>query len=55
MGKHFVAIANNATKYRLDRDDIKKVFIFKQKRLPRLPAFNSFQKDSDNDSMTNCD
>jgi hypothetical protein len=42
MGKHFVAVALNSTKFKLDREDIKKVFIFKQRKIPRLPSFDHF-------------
>jgi hypothetical protein len=47
MGKYYVSLAVNTKKYQVCREDIRKVYSHKLKKIPRLPAFAKNDKDAD--------
>lgn len=55
MGKYYVAVTTNSTKYKLCKEDILRVFSLKIRKIPRLPAFNHFQKMRETDAATDYD
>lgn len=55
MGKFYVIVNVNQTKYRICKEDIKRATSFKVKKLPKIPTFRSFHNDKESDEMTNAD
>lgn len=55
MGKYYVAVTTNSTKYKLCKEDIQRVYSLKIRKIPRLPAFNHSQKMMDTDVTTDYD
>ena len=55
MGKYFVTVAANAKHYKVCREDIKKFYSFKLRKMPALPAYDPMELDKESDSLTNCD
>lgn len=46
MGKFYVTIVKNTLKYKVCKDDIKKVFSIKKRKIPSPPHFTKFEKDN---------
>jgi hypothetical protein len=40
MGKYYVSVSINTKKYQVCRDDIKKVYAHKLRKIPKLPVFD---------------
>lgn len=55
MAKYFVTLAHNCNKYKVSKEDIKRVYSAKIKKAPRIPAFDRCEKDSSYESDTSCD
>lgn len=47
MGKYYVTLTANSKKYQVCREDIRKVFPLKPRKLPSLPSYAQNAKDSD--------
>jgi hypothetical protein len=55
MGKFYVSIASNSLRYKLCKDDIKKIFSIKKRKVPSLPTFLETEKNADYEENTSCD
>lgn len=55
MGKFYVTVSVNQKKYRLCKEDIKTVSSQSLRKHPRVPAFETFQKDQEYEDITNCE
>ncbi len=54
MGKFYVAITVNSQKYKLCKEDVKRIFTFKRRNTPTFPLFNRQEKEHE-DGNTSCD
>ncbi len=54
MGKFYVAIALNHLRYKICKEDVKRIFTAKRRTMPALPAFRRSEKDQE-DANTSCD
>ena len=54
MGKFYVAITVNCLRYKLCKEDVKRIFTFKRRNRPALPSFDGEEKEHE-DVNTSCD
>lgn len=54
MAKYFVTVFTCQKNYKLNRQDIKAAYSSKIRKLPKVPSFEPFEKNSQADDTTNC-